>query len=238
MPLSIPTSRVCPDRRSPNLGASERGQKGPCLFMKNARDSTALLIPRRPARQSTPSHAWRVRPVSPYPLPPPLYLEMDPRSQVHAGAGFGRRAFLIGPGGQATLAPPTNPPDLTLGDSPTIVDGGDSTLPQTSDSNEGQRPPTIPPQVPLNFHSVANEAPTQIASTATQGVPSMPLRPGTLGMAATPTAVAGTSSSVSSLVLPGIFRGSDRQGSRQQLFHQSFPLLEFRLRLPESPKPP
>lgn len=129
---------------------------------------------------------------------------MDPRPPVHAGVGFVRRAFLIGPGGQATLAPPTNRPDLTPGDPPTIVDGEDSNLSPFIDPNEGQRPPTIPPQIPFNFHSVANEAPTQIASTATQDAPSVPFRPGMLGMTATNTAVAGISASVSSAALPDV----------------------------------
>ncbi|KAG9040658.1 hypothetical protein FS837_000332 [Tulasnella sp. UAMH 9824] len=111
---------------------------------------------------------------------------MGPHPKVHAGVGFGRRAFLIGPGGQATLAPPTNQPDLD--DLPTTVDGEDSNLAPFIDPNEGQRPPTIPPQVPFDFHSVANEAPTQTASTATQGTPSVPLRPGMLGMTVATTA--------------------------------------------------
>ncbi|KAG8898696.1 hypothetical protein FRC01_010807, partial [Tulasnella sp. 417] len=118
---------------------------------------------------------------------------MGPRPKVHADVGVGRRAFLIGPGGQATLAPPTNQPGLTLGEPPTIIDGEDSNLPPFIDPNEAQGPPTIASQIPLNFHSVANEAPTQIALTATQGVLPVAFRPGTPEATATSTTVAGTS---------------------------------------------
>ncbi|KAG8966965.1 hypothetical protein FRC05_002341 [Tulasnella sp. 425] len=105
---------------------------------------------------------------------------MGPRPQIRERKGLGRRAFLIGPGGQATLAPPTNQPDLDTDGPYPIVDGENSNLSPFIDPNDDRRPPTGPPQIPLNLHSTGNETPTRIAPTATQGVPSVAFRPGML----------------------------------------------------------